>query len=588
MKKALIFSTLLISLSITAQNVGINATGATPVTSAALDIDMVNKGLLIPRVALTATSLFSPVTGTATASLMVYNTATTGTVPTNVTPGYYYWNGTIWVRFINSGGGGSWELLGNAGTSIATNFIGTTDNVSLAIRSNNLERMRVLNTGEVVINSAVYLPGDRLSVYATGSDYAVNGYTSGLGVAGYFNASGTGNAGEFETTGSGDASRFNILTPTGLSAGRFVTSANSVTPTVVVTNSSTSNNSDGIEISLTGSSAKRGIDMYLSNVTNTGIGLAVFQDGLGRVGNFQNSNTANTDVTLFANHAGNGRVGSFQNSLATSTVQVGFFSQASTGNVVATYQNAAAVWGQSLGIRSGVFLVSATSDNTTALYANYNGGGNNDAVGVMGVSAPAVNFGYGVVGIGNYYGVYSNGTFGGTGAKSFQIDHPLDPENKYLRHYSLESPEVLNLYRGNVLLNENGEAIITMPNYFHEINIDFSYVLTPIGAPANLYVKTEVQPDGKFVIAGGNPGMKVSWYVYAERNDLYIRTYPEQTGVEIEKKQADKGLYLRPEIYGQPEEKGIFYRNQSTNNKSLETAIPIEKQAVPVVEKKRK
>jgi len=80
------------------QNVGINATGAAPVSSAALDVDMTNKGILIPRVALTSTNVFAPVTGTATESLMVYNTNTAGSFPNNVIPGYYYWNGTSWQR----------------------------------------------------------------------------------------------------------------------------------------------------------------------------------------------------------------------------------------------------------------------------------------------------------------------------------------------------------------------------------------------------------------------------------------------------------------------------------------------------------
>ncbi len=88
----------LFNQNLKAQNVGINGTGATPDASAGLDIDFSNKGLLIPRVALTATNSESPITAPAT-SLLVYNTATAGTAPNNVFPGYYFWNGTIWQRF---------------------------------------------------------------------------------------------------------------------------------------------------------------------------------------------------------------------------------------------------------------------------------------------------------------------------------------------------------------------------------------------------------------------------------------------------------------------------------------------------------
>lgn len=76
--------------------VGIGTT--TPAASAQLDVTSSSKGMLVPRVALTSLTSASPITSPAT-SLLVYNTATAGTSPSNVTPGYYYWNGTAWVRF---------------------------------------------------------------------------------------------------------------------------------------------------------------------------------------------------------------------------------------------------------------------------------------------------------------------------------------------------------------------------------------------------------------------------------------------------------------------------------------------------------
>lgn len=84
-----------------AQNIGINTTGSTPDPSAMLDIEASDKGILIPRVALTATNAASPVTSPAT-GLLVYNTATAGTAPDNVVPGFYYWDGTMWVSFTNN------------------------------------------------------------------------------------------------------------------------------------------------------------------------------------------------------------------------------------------------------------------------------------------------------------------------------------------------------------------------------------------------------------------------------------------------------------------------------------------------------
>lgn len=72
----------------------------TPNTSAKLEVASTDKGFLPPRVALTATNAFSPITGTASAAagLLVYNTATTNNASNNVVPGYYYWNGSLWVQ----------------------------------------------------------------------------------------------------------------------------------------------------------------------------------------------------------------------------------------------------------------------------------------------------------------------------------------------------------------------------------------------------------------------------------------------------------------------------------------------------------
>lgn len=105
MKKRLLLSSLLFLIlgygnHVFSQNIGINATGAAPNASAGLDVDFTNKGLLVPRVALTATNAAGPIAAPTT-SLLVYNTATAGAAPNNVYPGYYYWNGAAWVRQVD-------------------------------------------------------------------------------------------------------------------------------------------------------------------------------------------------------------------------------------------------------------------------------------------------------------------------------------------------------------------------------------------------------------------------------------------------------------------------------------------------------
>ncbi|MHC4424935.1 MAG: hypothetical protein ACYSYV_02435, partial [Planctomycetota bacterium] len=95
---------------------------------------------------------------------------------------------------------------------------------------------------------------------------------------------------------------------------------------------------------------------------------------------------------------------------------------------------------------------------------------------------------------------------------SFQIDHPLDPENKYLQHSFVESPDMMNVYNGNVTLDENGQVVVQLPEYFEALNRDFRYQLTCIGGFAPVYIAKKIS-DNRFKIAGGKSGMEVSWQV---------------------------------------------------------------------------
>jgi hypothetical protein len=101
MKRSLFTLAILTLLSLAGwgqNNVGINDDNSAAKASAMLDVYSTTKGLLIPRVALTSTTTAAPVTSPE-ASLLIYNTATTG----DVSPGYYYWNGsTKWVRLTGS------------------------------------------------------------------------------------------------------------------------------------------------------------------------------------------------------------------------------------------------------------------------------------------------------------------------------------------------------------------------------------------------------------------------------------------------------------------------------------------------------
>src|SRR5690554_2036802 len=75
--------------------IGENPTMISP--DAVLEIESTDKGLLLPRLALTSTNSFAPLTAHVE-GMTVYNTVTAGTDETEVTPGYYYNDGTQWVR----------------------------------------------------------------------------------------------------------------------------------------------------------------------------------------------------------------------------------------------------------------------------------------------------------------------------------------------------------------------------------------------------------------------------------------------------------------------------------------------------------
>jgi len=218
----------------------------------------------------------------------------------------------------------------------------------------------------------------------------------------------------------------------------------------------------------------------------------------------------------------------------------------------------------------------------------YGGSSSNDGAGVVGETSTYIGvYGYGPAsgvegyspngiavrgqsssGIGvygtssSYYAGYFNGSVRITGAccgmaaGSSQIDHPLDPANKYLNHSLVESQDMKTIYDGVVALDGKGEAWVELPSYFEALNKNFRYQLTCIGGYAPVYVAEEIEAN-RFKIAGGKPGLQVSWQVTGIRHDPYAEQHPVQA--EAEKSPEERGKYLQPEEWGQPKSKGIDY-----------------------------
>ena len=193
-------------------------------------------------------------------------------------------------------------------------------------------------------------------------------------------------------------------------------------------------------------------------------------------------------------------------------------------------------------------------------------GGSRTAYGVYGgaQSGASGSTGYGVYGEvfgpGTSYAGFFAGSvhIAGTLSKSlgsFKIDHPIDPENMYLSHSFIESPDMMNMYNGVVVLDRLGGATVDLPDYFESLNQSYRYQLTAIGASMpDLYISSEVSAN-QFSIAGGVAGAKVSWQVTGVRKDPVAVLNP--IVVEEEKDAQHRGKYLNPKAYGFGDEKAI-------------------------------
>jgi len=227
----------------------------------------------------------------------------------------------------------------------------------------------------------------------------------------------------------------------------------------------------------------------------------------------------------------------------------------------------------------GYFLSSSTlgigAYGLGGLYGVYGESSSSAGRGVYGfASGPGLNNGTGVYGrndSANGWAVFAQGRSGASGTKSFCIDHPDDPANRFLLHYAAESPDVINFYSDTVTLDERGEALVELPHYFAKINARPRYQLTAVGAPMPmLHVAEEIDesalrsgataepweasPRCSFRIAGGAPGAKVSWEVKALRNDRWIQRCGAP--VEVEKPSVERGTYQHPELFGGRTETG--------------------------------
>lgn len=142
------------------------------------------------------------------------------------------------------------------------------------------------------------------------------------------------------------------------------------------------------------------------------------------------------------------------------------------------------------------------------------------------------------------------------GATTRETDHPLDPTNKVLRHATVESSELLNVYSGNATTDAQGEAVVALPDWFGAVNADLRYQLTVVGTFAQAMVAEEVS-DNRFTIRTSEPNVKVSWQITGVRADAAskARTF----SAVADKPERERGTYLEPSAFGAPADRGVEY-----------------------------
>ena len=167
------------------------------------------------------------------------------------------------------------------------------------------------------------------------------------------------------------------------------------------------------------------------------------------------------------------------------------------------------------------------------------------------------------------------------GSGTFKIDHPDDPENKFLVHSFVESPDMMNVYNGNAITDANGFVTVELPDYVENTNKDYRYQLTPIGQFAQCIIKEKVKGN-KFVIQTDKPNVEVSWMITGIRSDPYANQ--NRIVPVVDKDQNEKGKYLHPEAYGKDDSYNM-YQPLDLGNAKEEFEMVKKSSANPKVEK---
>lgn len=331
------------------------------------------------------------------------------------------------------------------------------------------------------------------------------------------------------------------------------------------------------EVTPTGSLYYHGVLGTAFGGTGSNYGAFGYSDMVGTLGNASGPGTNLTSYYGGSFLESIGVQGFGQVNGATNSISYGMAGEASSGgskNNVGVFGYATGAMGTNsrnwgvLGVSedptsaSGVLGISdpgTTGSDGHAIEGDVLSGTNQIAV--FGYTASSTASDYAGYFIGNLYA-----TTASSGIKAFKIDYPLDPENKYLIHSSIESNEMMNVYSGNIKTDAQGIAVVQLPEYFESLNKDFRYQFTCINQFAQAIVAEKVY-NNQFTIRTDKPNVEVSWMVTGVRQDPLANKYRIKDVVD--KPQGEKGTYLTPELYGKTME-------QATHKPSfLPKGIPV-------------
>ena len=410
------------------------------------------------------------------------------------------------------------------------------------------------STGTGVLGQATSASGANYGVYGSTASaagtavYGVNSATTGKAYGVYGTTASTTGIGVEGVATSATGVNFGVLGLTPSTTGAGVLGQATATSGADYGVYGTTVSPNGISVyglATTGTgvggvtSGPAGYGVYGDNLATTGNAFGVFGESASSAGYAvygTNSATTGPAYGIFGTTASTAGIGALGSATATSGSTYGVYGSTVSPAGISVYGTATSgtgVAGGSSGSSGyGVYGENAaTTGNAIGVY------GNTLSPAGIGVSANATAGGTALLAIATGGGmaaqftgpvkITGNLTVTGTvskGGGSFRIDHPLDPEHKYLYHSFVESPDMMNIYNGVVTLSRRGDAVVMLPDWFDALNRDFRYQLTCIGGFAPVYVASEVSGN-QFKIGGGKPGMKISWQVTGIRKDAFANEH---------------------------------------------------------------